>query len=81
MLAAIGTLSALATLLNPYGYGLWQFLAETVRPARADVTDWKPLLQLPPAVLIIEALLPALALAALWKARAQWRVPTVISRC
>jgi hypothetical protein len=73
--AAIGTLSILATLLNPYGYGLWQFVAETVRPHRPDITDWRPLLQLPTGVLIIESLLPAVALIALWQERSRWRLP------
>jgi hypothetical protein len=74
-LAAVGALSVLATLLNPYGVGLWQFVAGTVRPARPDITDWKPLLDLPPAILMIEAMLPAVALFALWRSRAAWRVP------
>jgi hypothetical protein len=74
-LTTIGVLSLLATLLNPYGIGLWQFLAETVRPARPDITDWNPLLQLPWAVLAVEAVLPVIALAALWKTRDSWRIP------
>jgi hypothetical protein len=73
MLASVGLLSIAATLVNPYGLGLWQFVMETVRPARPDITDWKPLLQLPPAVLAIEAILPVVALAAWWKSRALYR--------
>jgi hypothetical protein len=74
VLAAVGALSLLATLLNPYGVGLWQFVAETVRPARPDITDWKPLLQLPPAVLVIEAILPTLAAIAAWHVRDRWTI-------
>jgi hypothetical protein len=74
-LTAIGTLALLATLLNPYGLGLWRFIAETVRPDRADVTDWKPLLQLPPAILVIESILPLIAIAAIWRERWRRRVP------
>ena len=74
-LAAVGILSIAATLINPYGIGLWTFVAETVRPARPDITDWKPLLQLPPAVLALEAILPAVALAAIWKSRPRYWPP------
>ena len=63
--AIAGATSIAATLLNPYGIGLWQFLATTVRPERPDITDWLPLLSLPPAVLVVEAILPAIAALAL----------------
>ena len=33
-----------ATLLNPYGWGLWRFLLSTVRVSR-DITEWKPVWQ------------------------------------
>src|SRR4029077_7977375 len=59
---AFGALALLATLINPYGLGLWQFLADTVRPDRPDITDWKPLLQLPPAILVVECILPLIAI-------------------
>jgi hypothetical protein len=71
--AAVAVLSLAATLLNPYGYGLWQFLAETVRLTRADITEWKPLIELPRAVLIVEGILPVIALIACWRTRADWR--------
>ena len=29
-----------ATLLNPYGFGLWRFLATTVRGSRPDISEW-----------------------------------------
>ena len=32
-----------ATLLNPDGWGLWQFIAETVRLGRQGITEWQPL--------------------------------------
>lgn len=32
-----------ATLLNPYGAGLWHFVATTVRLDRTDITEWQPL--------------------------------------
>jgi hypothetical protein len=33
-----------ATLVNPYGIGLWGFILETVRLDRAAIADWQPLL-------------------------------------
>lgn len=35
--------SLAGTLANPYGLGLWRFLAGTVRPSRPDVAEWQPL--------------------------------------
>lgn len=32
-----------ATLVNPYGVGLWGLLATTVRPSRPEITEWQPL--------------------------------------
>jgi hypothetical protein len=74
-LTAVGALALLATLFNPYGIGLWQFLAETVRLDRPDITDWKPLLQLPPSLLVIEFILPLVAIGALLRGRSWRRVP------
>ncbi len=51
-------------------------MAETVRPDRSDVTDWKPLLQLPPAILVIESILPLIAIAVIWRER-WWRRVTI----
>ena len=36
-------LSIAATLVNPYGWHLWRFIAETVRVARTDIAEWGPL--------------------------------------
>src|SRR5258706_9587485 len=55
-LAAVAVLVLLATLLNPFGLGLWRVVAGTLRLARPDITDWKPLLQLPPAILVGESI-------------------------
>jgi len=74
-LGAVVMLSAAASLLNPYGIGLWQFLAETVRPTRPGIGDWQPLLSLPPIVLVLQAPLPLAAAAALWKGRARAPLP------
>ena len=73
-LTAVGALALLATLFNPYGVGLWKFLAETVHLDR-EVADWKPLLQLPPSILVIESILPGIAIAAVLRERSWRRLP------
>ena len=45
--AAVAALSALSTLINPYGWRMWQFLGETVRMSR-PIVEWQPLLTTPP---------------------------------
>jgi len=32
-----------ATLCNPYGWHLWEFLARTVRLSRPDIVEWQPI--------------------------------------
>lgn len=32
-----------ATAINPYGVGLWEFLASTVRASRPDISEWQPM--------------------------------------
>ena len=73
LLISLGIATLLATLVNPYGVGIWRFLGETVRPARHDITDWKPLLQLPVGIIVLNLVLPAIALCACVARRA--RVP------
>jgi hypothetical protein len=46
LIASVAVLSALATLVNPYGWQMWAFLATTVRMSR-DIAEWRPLLSLP----------------------------------
>jgi hypothetical protein len=46
LIASIAVMSALATLVNPYGWKMWEFLATTVRMSR-DIAEWRPLLTLP----------------------------------
>ena len=46
LIAGVALLSALATLVNPYGWQMWAFLAGTVRMSR-DIAEWRPLLTLP----------------------------------
>jgi hypothetical protein len=42
VLASIAVLSVAATLLNPYGWHLWEFIASTVRMSRVDISEWAP---------------------------------------
>ena len=42
LLVAACAASVLATLVNPYGVGMWRFLAETVRLGR-DIAEWQPI--------------------------------------
>jgi hypothetical protein len=42
LLFGAGALSLLATLANPYGTGMWRFLADTVGVSRPHIADWKP---------------------------------------
>jgi hypothetical protein len=46
-------LSVLATLVNPYGWGLWRFLWETVGVGRADIGEWSPITSISPGVLTL----------------------------
>lgn len=41
--AAVLAASIAATLLNPYGAGMWEFIAGTVRLERTMIADWQPL--------------------------------------
>ena len=49
-LAGLGTFALAATLLNPYGVGMWEFLGTTVRAERPYIADWQPLYTLPYAL-------------------------------
>jgi hypothetical protein len=41
-LACVTVTGFLSTIANPYGWRLWQFLGETVRFGRDQITDWQP---------------------------------------
>lgn len=58
-----------ATLINPYGVGLWTFLGETVGLSRPQINDWAPLLDLSAPLVVLAAVTAATAVAALAKAR------------
>jgi hypothetical protein len=61
-----------ATLINPYGIGLWKFIYDTVGLARPEISDWRPVLALPGPIIGIELALPLLAIGSIAKTR---RVP------
>ena len=46
-LLSAGVVSAVATLVNPYGVELWRFLFETVRFERGDIVEWGSLRSTP----------------------------------
>ena len=72
---AIVGLSLAATLVNPYGPGLWEFLIRTVRSSRPDITEWQPLsLTLPPSPDWIGVIAP-IAIAVALSARKFNRLP------
>jgi hypothetical protein len=42
LLIVAGALSFLATLVTPYGLGLWEFLRATVGLSRPEIIEWQP---------------------------------------
>lgn len=66
---SVTIVAALATLINPYGLGMWRFLATTVRVDRPDVTDWQPLYRLQWGAILPWVLNAALAAAAFVRGR------------
>ena len=73
LLAMTVAASLAAALINPYGFGLWRFLAETVRPSRPDVSDWRPLTEADAQVLVPWAIAAIITVIAL--VRSRLRVP------
>jgi hypothetical protein len=58
----MGAGSTLATLANPYGWHLWNFIGTTVRLSREDIAEWLPIWSGSPITLIGWALGAALVL-------------------
>ena len=64
-LVLVGVATLAATLINPYGAGLWFFLGETVGPTRTEIGDWQMLLRTGPFLIgqfAIVTLVAALAI-------------------
>jgi hypothetical protein len=62
----------LATLLNPYGWGIWQFVAETVRLGR-DIQEWQPITSHPATHLALWCASLAIGAAGFVRSRATGR--------
>jgi hypothetical protein len=69
LLFAACAAAGLATACNPYGARMLAFLVETVRPDRADITEWQPLTRLPAIALILWLVPTTVALTAVWRHR------------
>jgi hypothetical protein len=76
----LGAASLAATLVNPYGAGLWAFLARTVRTSRSDISEWAPFSFSQPPLMWVSILTPALALSLLFRRR-DTRPPLEITAC
>jgi hypothetical protein len=63
----VGALSLAATLLNPYGWNLWVFLAETVRLGRDHITEWQPVWTGASSMVVLWGGVLALVIVSLWR--------------
>jgi hypothetical protein len=72
-LGGAAALALLATLANPYGLGLWSFLANTVSLNRPNINDWRPLTEAGSQVIVPWVLTAGLALLAI--VRGKRRIP------
>jgi hypothetical protein len=68
-LALVGVGAGLATIVNPYGAGMWRFLADTVRVGRPMISDWEPTYALPPGFAALWLIPAGLAAVAIMRAR------------
>jgi hypothetical protein len=80
-LAGVVLLSTLATLVNPYGWGLWQFLWTTVGVGRADIEEWAPITTIRPGVLALwlTAVLLAVWTAVKFRRASRWNDSIVVA--
>jgi hypothetical protein len=77
-LIGCAALAVTATLVNPYGSGLWRFLLRTVGVDRPNINDWRPLLESGPDVLIPWTLTAVASCAALWRGGRQVPLPHAV---
>ena len=66
---AAGWASLAATLVNPYGIGLWVFLSTTVRSTRPDISEWAPFSLHEPPIMWVSVIAPMALLATLLRSR------------
>ena len=71
---AVTILSALATLINPYGPAMWTFLAGSVGLNRPNINDWRPLIDSGSAVIVPWLISATLAIAAFARGRRSIRI-------
>jgi hypothetical protein len=67
---------AVATLANPYGAGLWMFVAKTVRLSRADIIEWQPVWRVPAGMVVLWLIAVGWTALAIWRAQT-WRPQAV----
>jgi hypothetical protein len=77
-LVAVGVLSLCATLINPYGWGMWAFLWNTVGFGRMEISEWQPVYRLGAPFMIVWSVLALTAVAA--AARAFTRSEPAVGR-
>ncbi len=70
VLVVVGLGAAAATLINPYGIGLWSFLQATAGMPRPDIGEWTPMYRLPAAQMLL--FMPVLA-TAIYVVVRRWR--------
>jgi hypothetical protein len=82
-LTAIGIATVLATLANPYGWRLWEFVSTTVRLEREAVADWQPLWKLSPLPIAIWFVTASVAayLVVARRAYINWRFAAIVLLC
>ena len=62
LLSLITAVSTVATLVNPYGTGLWEFMLAALKLPRPEIADWSPLPLLSPEAMRFWCLLIVVAL-------------------
>jgi hypothetical protein len=67
--AGVTILSAFATLINPYGLGMWTFLAGSVGLNRPNINDWRPLIDSGATVIVPWLISATLAVVAFARGR------------
>ena len=72
LVVGLGLAALAATLINPYGLGMWRFLAATVRVERPMINDWQPLYALAPAFAALWLVPAGVAVLALTR-QPRWR--------
>ncbi len=63
-LGATAAAAAAATLVSPYGTGMWRFLWETVGLSRTDIADWQPIFTMTAPIVVIWLLVAGVAIVA-----------------